>query len=476
MAVEPAEQPNVIVVFTDQQRWDTTGVHGNPLGLTPEFDRMARAGTHVAQAFTPNPVCAPARASIQTGQYGTENGVYRNAIALPAHARTLAHHFGDAGYSTGYIGKWHLADAEPVPREQQGGYDRWLGANVLEFTSDAYKTIVFDENESPVLLPGYRSDALFDAAIRFVGDHSDAAGGAGRRPFFLFLSVIEPHHQNEIDAYPAPEGYEQHYQGRWMPPDLAALSAHGGTAHQHLGGYCGQIRRVDEGLGRLLDALRSLDIADDTIVALTSDHGCHFKTRNDEYKRSCHDASIRVPMALRGPGFDGGRLIDRPVSTIDVPPTLLDAAGIEVPAQMQGRSFLPLVRDPDAAWPGEVFIQVSESEVGRGIRTSRWKYYVAAPDAHPWDDAAAGRYVETALYDLANDPHELVNLAGSAPHRAVADDLRTRLVARMVEAGEPQPVIEAAPTAPASSQRRVDPQVHTSGLKPTRLGHQPPPR
>ncbi|GAA5031838.1 sulfatase-like hydrolase/transferase [Actinopolymorpha pittospori] len=468
----PARRPNVVVVFTDQQRWDTTGVHGNPLDLTPNFDAMARSGTHVVQAITPQPVCAPARAAIQTGRYPTTTGVHRNGRTLPEDGPTLATCFRDAGYATGYIGKWHLAGAEPVPPEQRGGYESWLGANVLEFVSDAYRTVMFDEAGEPVLLPGYRSDALFDAAIRFVADHTEPDGSPAERPFFLFLSLIEPHHQNEVDTYPAPKGYAERYQGRWLPPDLATLSAEGGTAHRHLGGYCGQVRRVDEGLGRLVDALRTLDLLDDTILAFTSDHGSHFKTRNDEYKRSCHDSSVRVPLALRGPGFDSGGALNHPVSTIDLPATLLDAAGIEVPAAMQGRSFLPLVRDPDAEWPTEVFVQVSESEVGRAIRTSRWKYYAVDPDAHPWDDLAGSRYVETALYDLANDPYELVNLAGMASHRAVAERLRARLLARIVAAGEAEPVIEPAPEVPSGAQRRVDPAVHDGRWTPVRFGHQ----
>lgn len=459
------ERPNVIVVFTDQQRWDTTGVHGNPLDLTPNFDAMARSGTHVTQAFTPQPVCAPARAAIQTGRYPTATGTYRNGIPLSDDNRTLAHHFGDAGYATGYLGKWHLADSEPVPAEQRGGYQSWLGANVLEFTSDAYRTIVFDEDSQPVMLPGYRSDALFDAAIRFAADHS-------AEPFYLFLSLIEPHHQNEVDAYPAPTGYAERYQGRWMPPDLAAL---GGTAHQHVGGYLGQIKRVDEGLGRLFDALRSLDLLDDTIVAQTSDHGCHFKTRNSEYKRSCHDASIRVPLALRGPGFDGGGAVANPVSVLDLPPTLLAAAGLPVPEAMDGRSFLPLLADARAEWPEEVYVQVSESEVGRVLRTDRWKYYVVDPSADAWDDAYGRSYVETALYDLANDPYELVNLAGSPAHRSVASTLRKVLLRRMAEAGEPSATIAEAPTAEFGNQRRVDPIVHEGGYVPTRFGHQPRP-
>lgn len=462
----PDRRPHVIVVFTDQQRWDTTGAGGNPLDLTPAFDRMARSGTYASAAITPQPVCAPARAALQTGRWPTDTGCYRNGIPLPRDARTLAHHFGDAGYTTGYIGKWHLAGEDPVPPEDRGGYQHWLAANVLEFTSDAYRTVMYDEDGDPVRLPGYRSDALFDAAIRFAADHHE-------EPFFLFLSLIEPHHQNEVDDYPAPDGYEERYTGRWLPPDLAALSAAapGSTAHRHIAGYCGQIRRVDEGLGRLLDALRSMDLLDDTIVAFTSDHGSHFRTRNSEYKRSCHDGSIRVPLALRGPGFAGGRVLDAPVSTLDLPPTLLDAAGLDVPEEMHGRSFLPLVRDPGADWPEDVFVQVSESECGRALRTSRWKYYVVDPAADGWRTRSGSRYVETALYDLAHDPYELDNLVGLASHRALADGLRARLLARITAAGEPEPVIEAAPERRAV-QRRVDPTVHGFKLDGVRFGHQ----
>ncbi|MEU7740762.1 sulfatase-like hydrolase/transferase [Nonomuraea sp. NPDC049158] len=449
-------RPNVIVVFTDQQRWDTVGP------FTPNLDRMARHGTQATVALTPQPVCAPARAALQTGRYPTTTGVYRNGRPLPAEERTLAHHFGAAGYATGYIGKWHLAATEPVPEELRGGYGSWLAANALEHTSDAYRTIVYDEANDPVFLPGYRSDALVDAAVRFVADHHD-------EPFFLFLSFLEPHHQNEVDNYPAPDGYEERYQGRWTPPDLTAL---GGTAARHLGGYLGQVKRLDEGLGRLLDALRSMDLLEDTIVAYTSDHGNHFKTRNGEYKRSCHDASLRVPLAVRGPGFDGGGAISRPVSVIDLPPTLLDAAGLPVPENMQGRSFLPLLSDARAPWPDEVFFQVSESEVGRGIRTSRWKYYVVAEDADPVASPASAHYREQALYDLDSDPHELVNLAGHRSHLEVAAGLRARLLRRIVAAGEAEPVIEPAVEVEARDQALTDPAVRLRGPEPVRFGHQ----
>ncbi len=439
-----SRKPNVIVFFTDQQRWDTTGVHGNPLGLTPNFDRMARTGTDVHYSFTCQPVCGPARSCLQTGRYATNTGVFRNGIVLDPSMETLAKCFGAGGYTTGYIGKWHLAAADPTPVEQRGGYDFWLAANTLEFTSDVYDTVVYNTESQPVKLPGYRVDALTDAAIRYVDNHQ-------QDPFFLFISYLEPHHQNHLDDYPPPVGYREQYTDRWTPPDLVALR---GSSPQHLGGYYGMVKRLDEALGRLLDALRSLDMLDNTIVLFTSDHGCHFKTRNSEYKRSCHESSIRVPTVLSGPGFDGGGQISELVSLVDLPPTLLDAAGLPIPAAMEGRSILPLVRRDNRAWPEEVFVQISESQVARAIRTHRWKYCVNAPDRVGWRDAAADRYVEESLYDLHADPYELENLAGVDAFRSVADDLRKRLVARMVAAGEAAPMIEPAPVRPGG-QRAV---------------------
>ena len=439
------DSPNVIVFFTDQQRWDTTGIHGNPLDLTPNFDRMARQGTDVHYAFTCQPVCGPARACLQTGLYATETGCYRNGIALPQDSVTLAHCFKGAGYDTAYIGKWHLAEggAGPVPPEQRGGYDYWLASNLLEFTSDAYDLLMYDSDEQPQKLPGYRVDAQTDAAIRYIDGHQ-------ANPFFLFMSFLEPHHQNHRDDFPAPPGYAGRYRGRWTPPDLAAL---GGTAQGQLAGYCGMVNRLDEALGRLIDALISLDMLDNTIILFTSDHGCHFRTRNDEYKRSPHEASIRLPTAFYGGPFNGGGRLAELVSLVDLPPTLLDAAGIDAPAHMQGRSILPLLRGEDLDWSQEVFVQISESQVGRAIRSKRWKYAVTAPDKNGWDDPGSDSYVEAELYDLLADPEELRNLAGLETHRALCDVLRSRLIKRMILAGEDEPVIEPAPLQPSTGQR-----------------------
>ena len=435
-------KPNVVVFFTDQQRWDSAGVHGNPLDLTPNFDRVAAGGTHLYNTFTPQPVCGPARSCMQTGLYATTTGNFKNGVPLDPGLRTLAHHFNDAGYATGYIGKWHLASRDPVPADERGGYRDWLAANLLEFSSDAYRTTLFDNDEQPVDLPGYRVDALTDAAVRFVNEKK-------REPFFLFLSFLEPHHQNHRDDYPAPDGYEARYTGRWTPPDLRAL---GGSSPQHLGGYWGMVKRLDEAFGRLLDALKSLALLDDTVILFTSDHGCHFKTRNDEYKRSCHESSVRVPALLSGPGFHGGGRIDALVSLVDLPPTLLDAAGIPVPPEMQGRSVLPLVNGNAQDWPEEVFVQISESQVGRAVRSSRWKYSVTAPGKHGGKDAGSETYTEAFLYDLQADPYELTNLVGLESHQKVAEVMRGRLLRRMVAAGEPKPDITPAPVRPAGQR------------------------
>ena len=453
------KRPNILVFFTDQQRWDTLGVNGGTPGLTPNLDRVAAANTHAPLAFTPQPVCGPARACLQTGQYASRNGSITNGVPISPDAATLGTHFRSAGYRTGYIGKWHLAPGEvagPVPEAYRRGYEHWLGANLLEFVSDAYHTVLYDNQDEARELPGYRVDAQTDAAIRFLNEADD-------RPFFLTLSYLEPHHQNHRDDYPAPEGYAEQYRDWPLPPDLRCLPGHhpphmpGGSAAKDWPGYCGMIKRLDEAFGRLEDVLRSTGQLDNTVIAVISDHGCHFKTRNNEYKRSCHDASLRIPFILAGPGFRGGGRLDQLVNLLDLPPTLLETAGIDVPPEMQGRFLLPLLRDPDPEWPDDIFAQTSEVEIGRVIRTRRWKYGVTGIDLHPAKapppDAV---YRETYLYDLHADPYETVNLVRSEAHAPVMDRLRERLRHRMEAAGEPIPEIRPVERHP-SGQRSVAP-------------------
>lgn len=426
-------RPNIIVFFTDQQRWDTLGLNGNRLELTPNLDRLSKQGSFFQSAVTCQPVCGPARSCLQTGQYASQTGVWCNGIAMDPKAQTLAKCFREGGYRTGYIGKWHLAGkdepAGPVRPELRGGYQDWLAAEIVEATSDAYSNVLWNEAGQPVRLPGYRVDAHVDAAIRYLSDRAQEP----EQPFFLCLSLLEPHQQNSSDSYPAPRGYAERYEGRWMPPDLDHLD---GSADKHLAGYCGMVRKVDEGLGRMMDALESLELSENTIVAFISDHGCHFKTRNREYKRTPHESSVRIPLSLWGKQFDGGGSFTEAVSLLDLPSTLLDAAELPIPSSMMGHSLLDLVHGESEEWPQESYIQFGDYgfPCGHAIRTSRWKYAVSTrePKTELLDFE---NYVESHLYDLDSDPYELQNLIESEDLRDVRKELRTRLMERIESVG-----------------------------------------
>jgi uncharacterized sulfatase len=446
-------RPNILVFFTDQQRWDTCGCYGQRLPLTPHLDRLAGEGVRFERAFTNQPVCGPARAILQTGRYATEVGCHVNHRMLPIEEPTVAKALGRAGYETAYIGKWHLSSfgprggpddfrTRPVPPERRGGYaDYWLASDTLEFTSHSYDGHMFDAaGQARHFPPGrFRADAQTDWVLEYLRNRTD------QRPFFLFVSYIEPHHQNDHNHYEGPHGSKERFARFDVPGDLAGT---GGDWAQEYPDYLGCIHALDQNLGRVMAELKRLGLADDTLVLFTSDHGSHFRTRNAEYKRSCHDGCIRIPFVARGPGFRGGRVADALVSLIDLPPTLLDAAGLPpLPTMptMRGRSLRPLAEGPVADWPREVFLQISESQCGRAIRTDRWKYSVRAPDKDG-QNPASDVYVEDFLYDLAADPHERTNRVSDPPLISVRTELRAALLRHMAAAGEPTPrILPATP-------------------------------
>ena len=436
-------QPNLLVFFSDQQRWDTCGCYGQRMDVTPNLDRMAAEGVRFEYAFTCQPVCGPARACLQTGKYATEVGCYRNDIALPLGERTLANWFSEAGYEVGYIGKWHLASqgqelnytVSAVPPERRGGYeDFWLAADVLEFTSHGYDGHMFDGEGRQVDFKGYRADCQTDFVLDYLRTRD------GQRPFFLFVSYIEPHHQNDHDRFEGPEGSKERFKDFDVPPDLADTE---GDWRESYPDYLGCCASLDHNLGRIRAELAQLGRSEDTLILYTSDHGCHFRTRNAEYKRSCHDGSIRIPLVACGPGFRGGQVVrDELVSLMDVPPTLLAAGGVAKPGTMHGRPLQELVEGRAESWPQEAFVQISESQIGRAIRTKRWTYAVMAPDGgdHPGSDV----YHEEYLYDLASDPYQKRNLAREAAYARVRAELAATLKRRMVEAGEKEAEIVGA--------------------------------
>ncbi|AEE97189.1 sulfatase-like hydrolase/transferase [Mahella australiensis] len=429
------EKPNIVIVFTDQQRWDTVGCYGNTLDLTPNLDAVAKQGITFKNAFTCQPVCGPARASLQTGRYATATGCFRNHIALPDNEKTIAHYLRSNGYETAYVGKWHLGGTwdKPVPKEKRGGYDDyWIAADLLEFTSHPYEGKLFDKFDNPVEFNKYRVDAVTDFAIEYLKARSND------KPFLLFVSYLEPHHQNDMNRYVAPEGYAERYRNAPVPMDLIDKD---GDWKENLPDYYGICKRIDENLGRIIEQLKELDIYDNTILIFTSDHGSHFRTRNSEYKRSCHEASIRIPMIMHVPDIKESVAVEELVSLVDIAPTLLEAAGIYVPRNMHGRSLIPLLRGGDVNWRSEVFVQISESQVGRAIRTNKWKYCIYAPDKDGWNDIGSDIYVEQYLYDLENDPYEQNNLIGNEAYRSVCDALAKALKRQMLLTGEQEPKI-----------------------------------
>lgn len=443
-------KPNIIFFFPDQQRWDTLGCYGNPMNLTPNIDRMAREGVRFENAYSCQPVCGPARSCLQTGKYATETGCWRNEKPLPANEVTVAKLLKQSGYETAYIGKWHLAPKNPVEEEHRGGFtDYWLASNCLECTSEPYEGTLWDKDNNPVKFKNrYRADAITDFALDYL-DRRESSN-----PFFLTISYVEPHFQNSKKKFIAPDGYAERYKDYYVPGDLEGLDI--GDWKTELPGYYGMCKSLDENFGRLCDKLDQLGISDNTIIVYSSDHGCNFETRYTpnkstcpewKYKNTCHDASSRVPMIIYGPGFTGGKVINELVSIIDLPPTLLDAAGVGIPSFMRGRNLKQLVDGNANDWPKEVFIQISEDYVARAIRSGRWKYCVDDPEKDGWLESCSDNYVEQYLYDLENDPHERNNLVCDPRYRQIRSELSEILKRRMKEAGEKVPTIHPCPQA-----------------------------
>lgn len=426
-------KPNIIFYFSDQQRWDTLNET-----LMPNVWDMAEEGVLFENSFTCQPVCGPARACLQTGQYATQNKCYWNGIALPEDTHTLADIFNENGYDTAYIGKWHLAsDRYPlvgvhcektaVPESRRGGYKYWRAADVLEFTSHGYDGYVFDENNNRIDFTGYRADCINDFAVEYVEKHN------GEKPFFMFISQLEPHHQNDRNRFEGPTDTVESYRDYPLPEDLTFLK---GNYREEYPDYVAAINSLDKNVGRLIVSLKTKGIYDNTIIIYTSDHGCHFKTRNEEYKRSCHESSIHTPLVFGGGAVKKAENIENLVSLIDLPPTLLALAGIEIPKSYSG-NVLP-ANNLEAPERDCVFVQISESHVGRAVRTKDWKYSARAKGSG-WVKHSAVQYYDDFLYDLKNDPHEKNNLVGDEKYEDILLKMRALLSREMVNAGEKKP-------------------------------------
>jgi len=444
------KQPNIVIYHSDQFRWDFVGVNGlNSSTHTPNLDALAASSTNFTHAVTNQPVCAPSRSVTITGRYATETGVWRNGRGLRQDLPTLATELRKAGYSANYIGKWHMAPSSetegggigPVSPEHRGGFlDFWEAANALEHSSHPYEGTIWDRDGNPIPFKGeYRVDFITDRAEKFLRQPQE-------KPFLLMISQLEPHQQNDLGRMVGPNGSAERFADAFVPVDLRSFP---GDWHKQLPDYYGACESIDASVGRVRKILDEEGLTENTIFIFMSDHGCHFMTRNQEYKRSAHSSSLRVPLLISGPGFENGRQIQELAGLIDLTPTLLDAVGVPVPASMKGKSILPMLRDAKVRsyWPNRELIQISESMTGRAIRTRDWTYCIADPTGMA-DKPASTNYHEYQLYDQRNDPHELVNLAGRKEYRAVADELQQQLKELMAQAGEAEPEIVPAKLYP----------------------------
>jgi len=228
-------------------------------------------------------------------------------------------------------------------------------------------------------------------------------------------------------------GSKEKFKGYELPEDLAVLQ---GDAAEEYADYLGACQSVDENLGRLISKLKEKNLYDNTIIVFTSDHGSPFRTRNhdphlngyDDYKRTCHDSALRVPLVISGGFYTGGLVVSDLVSTAALPKSLLAMAGIDVGDAMIGEDLLDVVikKNPDRT--NEVYAQISESRVGRVIRTASYKYAICAPGLNGGITASHDVYVDDFLYDLRQDPFELDNMVNEKLYGEHKNILREKLL------------------------------------------------
>lgn len=413
---------NVVLITGDDLGWRDLSSCGNPNLRTPNLDRLKRGGVSFSNAFDVTSTCSSSRATYATGQYPHTHGVVGLVhrlpeLSLPEGTPTLASRLRGAGLHTGIEGKWHLAH-ERSPASY--GYDEIM-------TSVASQWIVSSER-----------------TLNFLARAHD-------RRFFLEINYMNPHRNLR-------GGFEQHPS---HPVDPAAIAIPAYLhlpdvrgAREELAAYYSQVERMDAMIGVVVDALESADLLGETLIAFISDNGAPFPGN----KLNLYDRGTGTPFFFHWPaalpaGIERADL----VSSIDLMPTLLDAAGVEVPPEVQGESLLPLLRDRTATRGRAVFSEmtrhVDKPFPMRGVRTRAMRYIrnysdepvplEGAEQAWVRDVLATGsqgwgrRRVPEELYDLTPDPQEQVNLAGSAAHATSLAELRALLDEHMAETRDP---------------------------------------
>ncbi|MEM8874244.1 MAG: sulfatase [Planctomycetota bacterium] len=423
---------NVLLLLTDQLTSRALSMYAKgdaTLAPTPNLDRLATEGVVIDDMCSTCPVCTPARAMLLTGRHPQTTGHVMNSVRLRHDEVTLADVFRDAGYRTGWIGKWHLhtgafpaanvPDYVPVGRDR-GGFEHWRGYNQHMIYWDG--PLAGDDWDT-IRWKGYETDGLGDFALDFLRADDD-------RPFLLCVSPHQPHDSTWSDLKQhAPDwAYEglPNEANLVLPPNVAAFEEHETTRWGYRE-YLAMIRCVDAMVGRLLDELEALGKLDDTLFIFTSDHGNEGGARGGRFfeKRSPHEESISIPLILRHPALGSGRrsvLMGMP----DMMPTLCCMCGLGVPATVEGV-------DCSAGWRGasagqdalllmrfsEAFDHLKTGAEWRGVRTPTHTY-------------ARWLTGERVLFDNAADPWQMNNLADTP----LADELEATMQTLMAERGD----------------------------------------
>ncbi len=429
-------KPNIVFIFSDQQRYDTLGCTGNSIIRTPTFDKLAAEGVNFTQAFSSCPICSPYRGQIMTGRYSHANGVICNEYKLFDNQTTIAQALKKAGYRTGYVGKWHLGYGPYTP-EKRYGFDEMAAYNCMH---NYYKVTYWENEEGPIKIDKWSPTGETDLALRFMQNHKD---NHGDQPFMVMMSWGPPHWPYEL--YPeeyriyGPEDVELRPN---VPKAMAAF------AREELAHYYNNIVGLDAEMKRVQAWLEANGLRENTIICYSSDHGDHCSSHGygkpgdmwlHHTKRAAkatpYEESIHIPFLLSYPAkVKPGQTTDVMFNSVDVMPTLLALAGVEIPEGMQGQNLSHAALGEEGPRPDSVYLQILGQGwphrgpwVGywRGLRTDRWVYARWYGSDEKW------------LFDRQNDPYEMTNLAGNPEYAAIEKQLDKRLMQWMMDTDDP---------------------------------------
>ena len=426
--INQIEQPNIVFILGDNHNAGTMSFAGHPFIQTPGMDRLAREGIFFANTFNTTSLCSPSRASLLTGAYAHRHGVLNNHTPWTGQIPTFLEYLSRNGYATAFIGKWHMP-GEGLP--EMPYLDLFVSYTYREGQGAYFNCpMIVNGKETPSRKP-YITAEITDYAIEFM-QANRAKPAAGRRPFCIYLS-----HRPGHPPFQAPEGIAGMYDQAdvkgvlpkntdpWWYGKTRGNVFQGvmmGSYYNKYRKYCETLTAMDQDIVRLLKKLDELGLRDNTLVIYMGDNGMQWGTHDCHGIREPYEDSVRLPFILRAPWLvtDPGGYRMQMALNIDIGPTLLDIAGIPVPAEMDGQSLVPIIRDPDARgrdafllefW--RYFPENTPSYVG--VRTQRYKYIEFERGRKPW------------LFDIQEDPEELNNLFETTKGREILPKLKAIL-------------------------------------------------